>query len=492
MERKKQYLTVEDYPRMTAMKSKWNGVRQTLMNGVAQWLQRKQSSSTENPFLEGIFAPCEECVISEFKVQGEIPKQLSGIFLRIGPNPIELDPSNLHHWFSGDGMIHGLKIEQGQVKWFKSQYIATDTVQKFKKLPKIDGFRRGPSDTVNTNAFFFANKIWAMIEAGTFPVCLDLELNSERYQLFNTDADLPFTAHPHQDPVTGFLHAICYDALDTENAYYEVFDKDGKLLHLAMIAVDHGPMIHDCAITQKEILVFDFPVTFSRTQFLKGNSLPYEWNEQHPARIGILPFYGRGGEVRWINIGADVFVFHSANAYRDDKQNIILDIVVHDRMFDHSKQGPFEQQKTHLERWVIDAKTCLLERKILDEQTQEFPRIDERFIGRSYQYLYSVSFDAVEMSKANSLFVHDLYSQKKKSYSFGDQWISSEVIFIPESKYSEEGRGYLLSYVHHLDLQSSKVVILKVNGLDIQPQAEIDLGVRVPMGFHANWVELQS
>ena len=59
-----------------------------------------------------------------------------------------------------------------------------------------------------------------------------------------------------------------------------------------------------------------------------------------------------------------------------------------------------------------------------------------------------------------------------------------------ESVHSAEGVGYLISYVHHIDNLASKVVILKVNGLEVQLQAEIDLGVRVPLGFHSNWVDL--
>ncbi|MDN5511746.1 MAG: carotenoid oxygenase family protein [Acinetobacter sp.] len=44
--------------------------------------------------------------------------------------------------------------------------------------------------------------------------------------------------------------------------------------------------------------------------------------------------------------------------------------------------------------------------------------------------------------------------------------------------------------MHHIHKESSKVVILKAQGLMLQPQAEIILGVHVPLGFHGNWVDL--
>ena len=47
-----------------------------------------------------------------------------------------------------------------------------------------------------------------------------------------------------------------------------------------------------------------------------------------------------------------------------------------------------------------------------------------------------------------------------------------------------------MSYVHHVDAKDSKIMILKVNGLAVDLQAEIRLKSRVPLGFHANWVDL--
>lgn len=482
-----------DYPRITRLKSKFNTYRQKAMGLGVNWLQRRSKISSknkaENPYLHGIFGPVDEIEKHEFQVIGEIPQHLTGLFLRIGPNPVHVENQDSYHWFSGDGMLHALKIEQGQAKWFKSQYIETDSIQKQKHEPVKAGFRRGPGDVVNTNAFYHADKIWAAVEAGALPARLDLNLNTEEHRFFNTDADLPFTAHPHKDNHTGHLHAVCYDALDIKHAYYEVIDEQGLLAHWAKIPVQHGPMIHDCAITEQDVLIFDLPVTFSFKQLMTGNALPYEWNEKHAARIGILPKYGCADEVQWIPIDP-CFIFHAANAYRNEQQQIILDVVVHRHMFKTSHQGPFEQQKTQLERWTIDLKHNTVDRQVIDEQAQEFPRIDERYTGEKQRYIYTVSFDPMIMTKANHLICHDMHTQEKNTYAYGEQWVTGEVVFIPETADAAEGEGYLLSYVHHINKESSKVVILKAQGLTLQLQAEIVLGTHVPLGFHGNWVDL--
>ncbi len=486
-----------DYPRFTKLKSRFNHYRQSAMGRAVSWLQRRSKKSAknsskakaENPYLHGIFGPVDEVEKHELQVIGEIPQQLTGLLLRIGPNPLHVENQDAYHWFSGDGMLHALKIEQGKAVWFKSRYVETDSIQKHKHQPVKAGFRRGPGDVVNTNAFYHANQIWASVEAGALPARLDLELNTKEHRLFHTDADLPFSAHPHKDRHTGHLHAICYDALDIRHAYYEVIDEQGCLAHWAKIPVQHGPMIHDCAITEQDVLIFDLPVTFSFRQLMKGNPLPYAWNEQHKARIGILPKYGCADEVLWMPI-EPCFIFHAANAYRNEQQQIVLDVVVHQSMFKHSHQGPFEQQGTCLERWLIDLQQKTVDRKVIDEQAQEFPRIDERYTGEKQRYIYSVSFDPLIMTKANHLICHDMHTQQKTSYAFGEQWVTGEVVYIPESADAAEGEGYLLSYVHHLHKESSKVVILKAQGLNFQSQAEIILGVHVPLGFHGNWVDL--
>lgn len=477
------------YPRMTAFKSWWNLKRQALMKLGINRLQQRSEISRSNPYLKGVFAPVAEVEQIDFELKGEIPSSLNGILLRIGPNPIQVQNPNLYHWFSGDGMIHGLRIESGNVRWFKSRYIATDSVQKHKESTVKSGFRRGPGDVVNTNAFFHANKIWALVEAGAFPVCLDFELNTERHQLLNSDADLPFTAHPHRDPQTGHLHAICYDALDPKHIFYEVFDERGGLIHLAKISVQHGPMIHDFAMTEHEVIIFDFPVTFAKDQVLKGNPIPYTWNSEHGTRIGILPKYAQAEHIIWISLDP-CFAFHAANAYRENENRIVVDVVVHDHMFKQSKIGPFEQQKTQLERWIVDLKSKQVDRKVLDEQVQEFPRIDERFTGLKNRYIYSVSYNSKIMDKANQLLLHDVKAGQKVVYEYGAEWLSGEVIFIQESKDSQEGQGYLISYVHHVHAQASKIVLLRVDGTQLELQAEILLKHRVPLGFHTNWVDL--
>lgn len=60
------------------------------------------TTPTLSPFLTNNFAPVkEEITADNLKVIGELPADLSGMFVRNGPNP-QFSPIGQYHWFDGD------------------------------------------------------------------------------------------------------------------------------------------------------------------------------------------------------------------------------------------------------------------------------------------------------------------------------------------------------------------------------------------------------
>ena len=85
------------------------------------------ANSTGAPYVAANFAPLKSEVTSfDLEVIGHVPEELTGRFLRIGPNPIDdLDQVRLarHHWFAGTGMAHGLRLRGGKAEWFRSRFV---------------------------------------------------------------------------------------------------------------------------------------------------------------------------------------------------------------------------------------------------------------------------------------------------------------------------------------------------------------------------------
>ena len=80
--------------------------------------------ATANPFLRGNFAPVrEKATADDLKVVGELPPEMDGMFVRNGPNP-QFPPIKNYHVFEGDGMLHGVRIQNGSAS-YRNRYIQT-------------------------------------------------------------------------------------------------------------------------------------------------------------------------------------------------------------------------------------------------------------------------------------------------------------------------------------------------------------------------------
>lgn len=468
----------------------------TYLERGVRWLSERThprakgpADSTPNPYLMGTFAPVEtESTAEDLVVKGHIPENLNGMLARIGPNPFTFPkkPSS-YHWFLGDGMVHGVRIADGKALWYRSRWLATDPVTKARGQPKVAGPRKGIYQVVNTNVVGHGGRIWGLVEAGALPMELDSELNSLRHGLFDSEKVTAYSAHPHRDPNTGELHSISYDPLMPYRVIYQIIDQNCKLVKQVKIPVNFGPMIHDCAITKNHVLVLDLPVRLSFASALKGASLPYSWNTKHPARVGLLPRTGNAKDIRWYETD-HCFVFHTCNAFEMKDGTVIVDVVVHDRVFATSFQGP-DSTQTWFERWRLHPDSGRVQREKLSDLLQEFPRMDERLTTQFYRYAYTIGLSEKSDTTANHLYRLDTQTGDILKHSYGPHRLTEEAVFVPDPDRQEETAGWLMSYVYDWGRDTSSIVTLDAEDFEGEPVAEIELPVRVPRGFHCNWIE---
>jgi len=465
-------------------------VRGTVTKGLeaVASFNRRRMPVTDNPFLTGIHKPMdEELSLTRLHVTGTIPAGLSGRYLRIGPNPIAPDPAS-YHWFTGDGMIHGLAIEGGEALWYRNRWIRSNAVADALGTKPAPGPRH-IFDTVNTNVVAIGGKTYALVEAGSYPVTLDEMLDGQAYDPFGGTLEGSYTAHPHYDPTTGENHAIAYEAGNPGTIRHVVVDAAGQVIREEPIAVHHGPMIHDCAITDRFVIILDLPVTFSMKAMIAGHSFPYVWNPAHQGRVGLMPRHGTQADIIWCPVEPG-FSFHVANAYDDSDGRVVMDLCVYDRMFDHGATGP-DARSRGLERWTIDPETKRVAVETIDAAAQEFPRPDERFFGRPYRYAWTMALPADPADRfvgATALYMHDVVAGTRQTHDFGSGRHPGEFVFVPESADSGEGEGWLIGLVVDMNDDSTDLVILDARRFAEAPVARIHLPHRVPPGFHGNWV----
>lgn len=377
-----------------------SAIRSTVVIGVqaiAGFNRKRLPKVIDHPYLTGIFAPMTaEMSLTGLAVTGTIPPALDGRYLRIGPNPVAANPAS-YHWFIGDGMVHGLRIQDGRALWYKNRWIRSRRVAELLGGTAAPGPRNRSQDVVNTNVIGIGGRIFALVEAGSFPVALSDDLEKQAYDAFGGTLHDSFTAHPHLDPLTGEQHAICYNASQPNRIRHVVIDSVGRTIREEPIPVKHGPSIHDCAVTARYVLVLDLPVTFSKKTLLAGHEFPYAWNPDHQARVGLLPRHGDAAGIIWCVVDP-AYVFHPCNAYDLPDGRVVMDVVAYDTMFDESTQGP-DNISGAFERWTIDPVARRVDRAVIDASPQEFPRPDERLVGQPYRYAYTVALPQGEASR---------------------------------------------------------------------------------------------
>jgi carotenoid cleavage dioxygenase len=441
-----------------------------------------------HPLLTGIHEPMtEELTLLDLAVEGAIPPELDGRYVRIGPNPAAPDPRS-YHFFTGDGMLHGIRLQQGRALWYRNRWIRSTEVAKARHIDPAPGPRH-IFDTVNTSILHHAGSGWALVEAGSTPVRFDEHLEAQRYDDFGGTLPGSFTAHPRRDPVTGELHALCYEATDPKRVRYNVIDGAGRVRRTVTIPVSHGPLIHDCAITGRYVVVMDLPLTLSMRIVLAGRGFPYRWNDRHPARIGLLPREGTADDIIWIGV-APCFVFHTANAHDLPDGRVALDVIAYDRMFAGDNLGPDEQPRG-LERWLIDPVAKTVEQHAIDPTPQELPTIDERHTSRPYRYVYAMGLpDQLTDTLVGEapLIKHDLVNGTRQLHRFGAGRIAGEFVFVPRSTDADEDEGWLMGLVIEADGASTALEILDARHVDSPPVATIRIPHRVPPGIHGAWL----
>ena len=443
--------------------------------------------NSSNPFLSGNLAPVDvETTAFDLRVKGKLPNELTGRYLRNGPNPIgEVDPDS-YHWFLGSGMVHGIRINDGKAEWYRNRWVRDRNIAKSlgEQAPPSDWPAKHVQFASNTNVIGHAGATWALVEAGSPPIEMNYELETVRVSNFAGTLPQAFSAHPKRDPRTGELHVMAYWWGWGNQVQYLVVGVDGKVRRTVDIAIPGGPMMHDCAITEKYVLIFDLPCLFNLELAMSGRSFPYIWSKDYTPRVGLLPREGSAADIKWVEINS-CYIFHPLNAYDLPDGTVVLDAARHEKMFDLEQRGPNEGYPT-LDRWVLNPQTGTATEQRLDDRPQEFPRMNESLIGKKNDFGYFAGIS--DVFKQADLIKQDLAKRTTQVRHDGDEFGYGEPVFISRENSKSEDDGYVMALRHDMETDLSDLVVLDAQDFCGEPVAVVNLPVRVPNGFHGNWI----
>lgn len=439
------------------------------------------------------------------KIEGKIPRDLTGTLYRTAPGQKDSFGASFNHLFDGDPYLAGFSFREGKVT-LRAGFLDTPArveEQKAGKMiyaefgtrpPQAERFRGKNQPSVNIIAW--DGRLLGLSEGG-HPSAIDPKtLKFEKFWDFygTLPPNFSFTAHPKIDPATGEYYAFGLEQGPSMALTVFRMEKNGKLARIASIPQPGFFMIHDMVVTKNYLVFVIPPVKYELRQLLKGQVAIAEtigFFEKEATRFIVVRKDGQGKPV--VISDRSSMIFHHGNAFEKDGK-IVMDSLVYangavlERLANWNKDGYSRENDlgARLTRFTLD-----LEKGAIDSRTElaeggEFPRFDSRRTGEDAKYLYfAEANDPSDGSRFTEVVKLEAATGKKKTFSAGKGRTFGEPVFVPKAGKTAEDAGWLLTQGYDGEKDQNFLEIRDAGTLDFA--ARLWTGIHFPLGFHGNF-----
>jgi carotenoid cleavage dioxygenase len=458
--------------------------------------------AADSPYLEGNYAPIQTEITAEnLEVAGELPDDLAGMFIRTGSNP-RFHPQGRYHWFDGDGMLHGLQIEEGKAT-YRNRYVRTkglaDDLAAGRSLrtgimeqPDIANPDGPWKDTANTDLVFHSGRLLALwwLSGSAHQIRLP-DLETEGTFDFHGTLKTNMASHAKVDNATGEMLFIDYGPLPPY-LRYGVVSPEGQVVHCEPIELPGFRLQHDVGMTQNHALLFDMSMMWDQDAMKRGR-VKLGFYPERPSRIGVIPRRGKGSDVRWFET-EPFFMYHTIAAWEEGDEIVLIGCQISDPMgWDRKgasgRNAPLLGNlriEPYLYQWRLNLATGAVDEGRMDDRITEFPRINDDYLARRARYSYNGRVCDAPTMLFDGFVKYDLEKGSAEEYSYPDGWYGGEPSFAPAIGGTDEDDGYLLTFVTEEATGSSE--LYAVHAETMETAARIKIPQRVPTGYHTRWI----
>ncbi|MBD1942373.1 carotenoid oxygenase family protein, partial [Coleofasciculus sp. FACHB-712] len=342
-------------------------------------------------------------------------------------------------------------------------------------------------NTANTALVWHDGRLLALWEGGE-PHAIEVpSLETSGAYTYNSKLVSAFTAHPKVDAETGEMMFFGY-SFAPPYLKYSVVSAEGELLRTVPIDLPMGVMMHDFAITEHYTIFMDLPLTFSMARMQQGKP-PLMFERDRPSRFGIVPRHGDNSNIRWFE-SPPCYVFHTLNAYEEGDEVVLVACRMSSTSVLTTDMTPGENEGDagRLYQWRFNLSTGTVKEEMLDDAPSDFPRLNEQRMGRPMRYGYTAKMANNPMPLFEGVIKYDFKNGKSETHEFGRGRYGGEAVFVPRPDATAEDDGWLMTFVHDDEADTSELVVVNAQDVTSEPVARVLIPQRVPYGFHGAWV----
>ncbi len=468
---------------------------------VVQTYESNLPAQDDHPYRSGCWKPNHEEINAwDLEVEGELPSDLQGVYVRNTENPLH-DSLGRYHPFDGDGMLHSMFFD-GQTVQYRNRFIRTDgfnaerdagralwggLLERPEKSEREGwGARTRLKDSSSTDVVIHRGRV-----ATSFYQCGDvyeldpktLEQHGKAEWLAGVTPGWGVSAHTKVDEATDELLFFNYSK-EAPYMHYGVVDKTGSLVHYIPIELPGPRLPHDMGFTDNFAVLHDFPF-FWDPEALKHNAHAVRFNTDLPTRFGVVPRRGQPEDVRWFEF-EPTYALHVINTY-EDGDDIVMD--------GYAQTDPthFSLVETgcHAYRWRMNLRTGKVTEGSLEEALSEFGMINPVHAGKPYRFSWAVT-SPPKFFAMNGLVKLDAETGLRQEFLLPEGLFLSESPMAPKQGSMAEDDGYVVTFVTDVNADESGCWVFDAQDIATGPIAKVKLPKRICVGTHSYWADVSK
>jgi carotenoid cleavage dioxygenase-like enzyme len=240
-------------------------------------------------------------------------------------------------------------------------------------------------------------------------------------------------------------------------------------------------------VTEHYIILFVCPAVFDATGAVAA---VLQWRPELGTRVALLPRRGSPNAVRWLDAEA-FWVWHFANAFEAGSADGSTTIIIDFPRWSHLALDASAPASGSVVRAEINAARGSIRIDQRDDRVTEFPRIDDRRIGRPHRWFYVASKEhagqTLPPGEWNELSRYDMQTGEIVTRKAGSLRLG-EPVFAPAGSAAAEDEGYVVTFATDSATLQSYFLILNATDIAGDPAATLRIPHRVPAGLHGCWV----